>query len=174
MEGLTNGIDEGASDTEKTMADAMTDLIPDVTPSDSFANSFLDTLTSMKTDAIDIINSMVDEMSSSMDGLNNLFNLGNVNIVAQMSKLNAMPIPNIAQGKTLPSTAQFVQPSSTEPDYTALTNALSSAIVDAITTTSYNRTDSGDTVIQIDGREVFRAVKTQNQLYQKSTGRSAF
>lgn len=174
MEGLTNGIDEGASDTEKTMANAMTDLIPDVTPSDSFANNFLDTLTSMKTDAIDIINSMVDEMSASMDGLNNLFNLGNVDIATQMSKLNAMPVPNIAQGKTLPSTAQFVQPSSTEPDYTALTNALSSAIVDAITTTSYNRTDSGDTVIQIDGREVFRAVKTQNQLYQKSTGRSAF
>lgn len=175
MEGLTNGIDEGASDAKDAMEDAVSDIIPDVNTSDSFADNFLDNLTTMKQDAISIINSMVDEMSTSMSNLDTLFSSGNWGIASQLGKLSTISIPNIAQGKTLPSTAQFSQAKNEEEfDYSRLANVLSSAIVDAMGASSYNNTNSGDTIISIDGREIFRAVRKQNDIYRKSTGKTAF
>lgn len=172
MEGMTIGIDDEAKETDAAMADAMDNLIPEPDVNNDFGQTFLDKLTTIKQDAIEIVNSMAEEMQTSMAGLSNIFNF---DLTSQMNKLSAVKIPSIAQGQVLPATASFVSGGTqSEQDYSSLANALSSAIVDAITTTSYNRNDSGDTVIQIDGREVFRAVKTQNQLYRKSTGRSAF
>lgn len=173
MEGLSNGVEKGAVEAESTMEDAMNNIVPDIEPTDSYADNFLDSLTSMKQDAVDIVTSMVDELGDIMANIDSVFSV--TAMTEKLNKLSAVQVPSIAQGQKLPSTASFVSGGTqTEPDYSSLANALSSAIVDAITTTSYNRTDNGDTVINIDGREVFRAVKNQNQLYKKSTGKSAF
>lgn len=47
-------------------------------------------------------------------------------------------------------------------------------VCNAVNNMNANNTDSGDTVIQIDGHEVFRAVKNQDSNYRKRTGKSAF
>lgn len=177
MEGMTEGIDKEADNTNSAMETAMNNIIPDPDVDNDFGQLFLDKLTTMKQDAVNIVNSMAEEMQKSMLGLSDIFN-GNFDIANQMNKINKLSnvqAPSIAQGQVLPATASFVlNANQQEQDYSSLANTLSKAIVDAITATRYNNTDSGDTVIQIDGREVFRAVKAQNQLYQKSTGKSAF
>ena len=47
------------------------------------------------------------------------------------------------------------------------------AMIEALATANLGGS-SGDIVIQIDGREVFRAVQSQNSQYKKQTGASAF
>jgi hypothetical protein len=53
----------------------------------------------------------------------------------------------------------------------AVSAGVYSAVVDAMSKTNGN---SGDTVVTIDGREVFRAVRNQNNNYRRQTGTSAF
>ena len=49
------------------------------------------------------------------------------------------------------------------------------AMVEALQESGYYRqSESGDIVINIDGWEVFRVVKKQNDSYIQRTGRSAF
>jgi hypothetical protein len=51
---------------------------------------------------------------------------------------------------------------------------MKNAFKEAIAESEILQGESGDTIIEINGREIFRAVKDQNSQYKKQTGVSAF
>jgi predicted nucleic acid-binding Zn-ribbon protein len=85
-------------------------------------------------------------------------------------------IPYLAEGAVIPPNKEFLavlgdQDSGTniETPLQTMVDAFNAAL-DARDTSSNN----GDIVIQIDGKEVFRAVRQQNKEYKNTTGKSAF
>lgn len=83
-------------------------------------------------------------------------------------------IPYLATGAVIPANKQFLAMLGDQKHGTNIEAPLDT-IKQALKEVMDDRGgDSGDIVVQVDGREIFRAVRKQDKQYQKSTGRSAF
>lgn len=94
------------------------------------------------------------------------------NVVSNIS------LPRLATGTVVPpSMNEFVAVLGDNKHETEVVSPLSTmkeAMIEALNTMGYAGNNNGDIVVQIDGYEVFRAVREQNIMFTKSTGASAF
>lgn len=163
MEGLQIGLDE-----VDPVGDTFTDMIPEESSIDTFTEDTVSKLSDLKTNAITIIQSMVEEINAQMETLSFISDISNIS-----ASLSNMKIPDVVTGMTLPSNIEFTS-SDTEVDLSKLPELMKQAFLDAINESGVLQNGDGDTIIEISGREVFRAVKDQNSQYKKQTGVSAF
>ena len=86
-------------------------------------------------------------------------------------------VGHFASGGVIPPSASehlaLVGDNNSETEVISPLSTMKQAMIEALATANLGGS-SGDIVIQIDGREVFRAVQTQNSQYKKQTGASAF
>lgn len=81
-------------------------------------------------------------------------------------------IPHLASGAVIPPNAPFLAMLGDQRNGTNIEAPLST--IEEALTNVLNRRGDGDIVVQIDGREVFRAVRRQNKDFKTRTGSSAF
>lgn len=98
----------------------------------------------------------------------NLGYLGNVNL------------PRLAQGQVIPPRMQeyaaILGDNNQETEVVSPLSTMKQAMIEALTESGIGgrSNNTGDIVVQIDGREVFRAVRNENNSFINRTGRSAF
>lgn len=159
MEGMANGIEEDKSE----VTDSFNDLVPD----DSFTDKFIRSLDVMKNRAVDVVTTMANSMGDVMDNLDLVSSVDTM--YNSMKKLDKIKVPNIAMGSVLPSTAQFRGTNQYDPSQMA--NAVKSAMIESMADMRYNgNSNNEDIVVQIDGYEVFRAVRNQSDMFKSSAG----
>lgn len=91
--------------------------------------------------------------------------------------LNNISLPRLAQGAVLPANKPFLAVLGDQKQGTNVETPLSTmveAMVQALTQTGLANNDNKDVVIQIDGREIARATRRQDQIFKQSTGHSMF
>ena len=81
-------------------------------------------------------------------------------------------VPHLASGAVIPPNAPFLAMLGDQKNGTNIEAPLST--IEEALTNVLNRRGDGDIVVQIDGREVFRAVRRQNKDFKTRTGSSAF
>lgn len=165
-ENLMYGMAEGVNEEKSEVTDAFNDLVPE----DKFADRFVSSLSGMKNKAIDVITDMVNSMEDTMDNLDLISSIDAM--YARMNKLDSIKVPNIAMGKVLPSNIQF-RATTAQFDPAQMAEAVKSAMIESMDDMRYNNSDNGDIVLQIDGYEIFRAVRNQNDIFRTSTGYGA-
>lgn len=164
MQGFNIGLEEDEPDMQ-SMFEAM---VPDENGADMFYDNFLSKIQELKTDAVDVITSMVEEINNEISSLSVLSDINKLT-----NTLSNIKLPDIALGATLPSNIEFTA-SDSEVDLSKLPELMKNAFKEAIAESEILQGESGDTIIEINGREIFRAVKDQNSQYKKQTGVSAF
>lgn len=92
-----------------------------------------------------------------------------------ISEVSVGQIPQLAQGAVIPPNKEFMAVLGDQRQGTNIETPLKT-MIEAFNAALDARggSDNGDIIIQIDGKEVFRAVKKQNKEYKNMTGRSAF
>jgi hypothetical protein len=95
------------------------------------------------------------------------------NISNGSSYMQSVNIPRLATGAVIPPNKPFMamlgdQKSGTNVE--APLSTIKQAVAETISGLNLNSSDSGDIVIQIDGYEVFRAMRNQSDLFRNSTG----
>lgn len=93
--------------------------------------------------------------------------------------ITPVSLPRLATGTVVPRQsrefAAILGDNNRETEVVSPLSTMKQAMVEALQESGYYRQgDSGDIVINIDGWEVFRVVKKQNDSYIQRTGRSAF
>ncbi len=91
-------------------------------------------------------------------------------------KITAVKIPYLATGAVIPPNAPFMAMLGDQRHGTnieAPLDTIKQAVAEVFSQMNVNR-NSGDIVIQIDGKEVFRVVQREAEDYFESTGREAF
>ena len=93
--------------------------------------------------------------------------------------LATLSLPRLASGTVVPRQsrefAAILGDNNRETEVVSPLSTMKQAMVEALQESGYYRqSESGDIVINIDGREVFRVVKKQNDSYKKQHGKSAF
>lgn len=164
MQGFNIGLEKDEPDMQ-SMFEAM---VPDENGADMFYDNFLSKIQELKTDAVSVITSMVEEINNEISSLSVLSDINNLT-----NTLSNIKLPDIALGATLPSNIEFTA-SDSEVDLSKLPELMKNAFKEAIAESEILQGESGDTIIEINGREIFRAVKDQNSQYKKQTGVSAF
>lgn len=128
-----------------------------------------------------VINKLIDGINKVVkipfDGLNeSLGKLKKVDILGQ-TPFNFLPtisvpkIPHLAQGAVIPANKEFLAMLGDQKHGTNIEAPLDT-IVEAFKKVIGESEKDNDIIIQIDGKEVFRAVKKQNDDYKKMTGKS--
>lgn len=132
---------------------------------------------------ISLLNSMIDGFESAinslLEGLNaididipeGIPGLGGKHIGFDLKPVNFGRIPKLASGAVIPPNKEFMailgdQKSGTNIE--APLDTIKQALAEVLASTNQ------DIIIQIDGREVFKAVQNQSRKYTKSTGLNAF
>lgn len=123
---------------------------------------------------VDGINEILDKVE---DALNSILSIGNA-----ISNLPSMPefnfesysIPGLAKGAVIPPNKQFLamlgdQRSGTNIE--APLDTIKQALAETLNGMNFNNNNQ-DIVVQIDGYEVFRAVRNQNEMFRNTTGYS--
>ena len=149
---------------------------------------------------VDIWKGLLNSMFSLLEGLANAV-IGIINKVAELINglqieipdwvpkiggntfslniptLPEVSLPRLATGGVIPPSASehlaILGDNNKETEVVSPLSTMKQAMIEALATANLGGS-SGDIVIQIDGREVFRAVQTQNSQYKKQTGASAF
>lgn len=93
--------------------------------------------------------------------------------------INPVSLPRLASGTVVPRQSReftaILGDNNRETEVVSPLSTMKQAMVEALQESGYYRqNDSGDIVVMIDGYEVFRAVKKQNDSYINRTGKSAF
>lgn len=93
--------------------------------------------------------------------------------------INPVSLPRLASGTVVPRQSReftaILGDNNRETEVVSPLSTMKQAMVEALQESGYYRhSDDGDIVIMIDGYEVFRAVKNQNDSYINRTGKSAF
>ena len=93
--------------------------------------------------------------------------------------ITPVSLPRLATGTVVPRQsrefAAILGDNNRETEVVSPLSTMKQAMVEALQESGYYRqSESGDIVINIDGWEVFRVVKKQNDSYIQRTGRSAF
>ena len=93
--------------------------------------------------------------------------------------LATLSLPRLASGTVVPRQsrefAAVLGDNNRETEVVSPLSTIKQALIEALQESGvFQQSNSGDTVIMIDGYEVFRAVKNQNDSYINRTGKSAF
>ena len=121
---------------------------------------------------------MVDNIVLGIQTLKESFNFSLPKISLPSFGGSSLPIPHLAQGAVIPPNSRFLamlgdQTSGTNVE--APLDTIKQAVAETILQFGgVGGSDNGDIVINIDGREVFRAIRNQDDMYRKSNGHSAF
>lgn len=194
MEGLKNGI-EAAEETvlgvfevlQVNLDTIMNNIVEGV---GSAMNSTLSTIDSVAQSINSVIGSLVSNIGTMISDLLSFVSqaatsagsfIGNfgTNLSTGITNIVAnLHIPHLAQGAVIPPNSRFIamlgdQTSGTNVE--APLDTIKQAVAETILQFGgIGGGDNGDIVINIDGREVFRAIRNQDDMYRKSNGHSAF
>jgi len=141
----------------------------------------------------DMLGGIEDFVNGAIDGLNGLieaFNSLDIDVpdwISDMSGVKSIgfdlpymsnvTIPRLAQGAVLPPNKPFLAMVGDQKEGTNVETPLSTmveAMITAINETGLANKNDSDIVIQIDGREIARATRREDQIFRKSTGHSMF
>lgn len=165
MLGLEGGVEDNA--------DGVTDSFEDLVPSNDMLNNFyikyISTMSSLTNSVSDMFDGMSEHITDSLTGLTTLERFKNFK--GNMS-LSSMGIPAIAQGYRLPSSLELTNNGDTLS--AQLPGMLKSAMLAALQESSSFDLTEKSIIINIDGKNVFEAVRNQNTKYKKQHGTSAF
>ena len=145
MYGLDKGVEE---ESDK-------DLIPT-----DFTDTFIDALTDMKVESLDIVTSMLDELSAKFEGYNMLSDFS--------SKVNSIKVPDIAIGSVLPANVAF-KSTNTHTDENELKHAIQNAISEAFSSLDFN-SNKEPIMLQLDKKMVAEAVWDETEKRYKQRG----
>lgn len=101
--------------------------------------------------------------------------IGGKHLGFNLSPVSLGRIPYLAQGAVIPPNKEFMAVLGDQKQGTNIETPLKT-MIDAFNKALDDRggTNSGDIIIEIDGKEVFRAIRKQNKEYKNVTGKSAF
>lgn len=161
MLGLVKGTEENTDAIDKSFEN----LVPSQRALDAFKEEFITTFVEMT----DTAKTIFDDMMSYFETLMSSFNIFN-----RLQNMTLPKIPDIVSGYQLPATSQFITSVVNNDSFEDIGDIVKNAIIEALTETAGWQTDDGTTIINIDGKEVFRVVKDKNTEYKKRHGKSAF
>lgn len=167
MKGLVVGVDDGSEEVE----DAFSDMVPSDEVLDSFYTSFIDMVSNLTRNSTAMFDEMFLHIEESMQNLEKLMAMSNM--YQSLDNIPQMKLPDIVNGYTLPSNKEFKQKAQ-EFDVSKLPDIIKDAVIDAITSTIDLRDNDETVIVNIDGKEVFQAVRNKNSEYKKQHGVSAF
>lgn len=130
---------------------------------------------------IDIVEGSINRIIGALNAIN--FDIPDIvpGIGGKHIGFNITPVslPRLASGTVVPRQsrefAAILGDNNRETEVVSPLSTMKQAMVEALQESGYYRqNDSGDIVVMIDGYEVFRAVKNQNDSYINRTGKSAF
>lgn len=153
-ENLIKGLEVGAED------EADDDILPV-----DFTENFLDSLTDMRLNAIDIVTSMIDELEDKMSKLTFMENFSN-----QLNKISAIKVPDIAIGSVLPSNIEFKQ-SNNQIDEKTLNRTIREAVADVLSEIDFS-SNNQPIMLQLDSRTIAEAVWDEDEKRYKQRGSS--
>lgn len=138
----------------------------DLIPLD-FIQPFLDALNDMRSSAVYIMSSMVDEIEAVMASLEfaNMMN----NMYAQLDNIKSIQVPNIVSGKQLPTNANFKQSDSKNSDLSRLSDIIREAIEDAVNAINSD-SNKEPIMLQLDSRVLAEAVWDEEEKRYKQRG----
>lgn len=165
--GLVKGTEKGADDVE----DAFEELIPSAKMLDTFYDKFMTMMTTLTDNVSNMFDTMAAYITDVMNSLGNINAMQNFN--SQLADISTIKVPDIAKGYRLPSNSEF-KIEVPDFDMSELPKIIKDAVVEAIIDTASLQTDDGTIILNLDGKEIFRAVKSENTKYKKQHGVSAF
>lgn len=119
------------------------------------------------------INQTMTQMSNATSQMNSFGN----NVVNTSNRLRSAQVPHMATGGVIPpSMAEhmiMVGDNNKETEVVSPLSTIKQAMMEVMAGMQSGSSE-GDIVVQIDGREVFRAVREQSDQYKKRTGNTAF
>lgn len=137
---------------------------------------------------IDIINGLLNGIEAKINGLIDAANsfsfdvpdwvpgIGGGHIGFDFSHVDIPDIPHLATGTVVPANygefTAVLGDNKREPEIVSPISAMKQAFIEAMTESGYlsGRNDDRDIVIQIDGHEVFRAMRKQNNNFKRAHG----
>jgi hypothetical protein len=168
IKGLALGIEQNSDDAVESF-DNMSLNLDSV---ESFSKDFISIIARMTQDVTLMIDSMIEHINESISNLSNLEELENT--YKNISKLSNVSVPKISTGMMIPSSIQVtesIQDKQPPIDLSEMSDIIKEAVIEALLDPSIlAQNENGDTVIQIDGKNVFTAVRNQNNMYKKRTG----
>lgn len=100
------------------------------------------------------------------------------NSMSAYSRLSTTRIPALATGTIIPANASrflaMLGDNNQETEVVSPLSTIEDALVNALQRVGFNGNNGGDVVVQIDGREIARAVRQQDNIFRRSTGSSMF
>ncbi len=159
--GLVEGIDEDSDDAK----DAIYNLVPGLEVFDRLYDIIISKLSTLRQDAVLIVDSMIDEISASMSKLDSLDVLGST-----ISKLNNIDIPDIAAGKVVSPQIEML----INKDNSKLEKLLEDILdkLDELPDNSGdNNSNNPNVVLQLDRTVLAEAVWDETEKRYKQTGR---
>lgn len=130
-----------------------------------------------------MINAIIDGINIFIEDINGLQAPDWVPIIggksANIAPLSGVSLPRLASGQVIPpNVSEYLAILGDNNDETEVVSPLSTmkeAMIEALATANMgNNGSNAPIIVQIDGREVFRAVRDQNDIYYNQTGMSAF
>ena len=143
-------------------------------------NSILGGIEKMANGVVSGINTVIKAMNNlSFDIPDWVPSMGGKTFGFNIPTLKNVSIPKLATGTVVPPNREFMAILGDNKKETEVVSPLSTmkqAVKEALMESGINGTSnaSGDIIIQIDGREVFRATQKQARQYYKTTGNPAF
>lgn len=130
-----------------------------------------------------MVNGIIGGLNSMIRGLNHLHfsipdwvpGLGGKSLGFNLSTISRVSLPRLATGAVLPANQPFLSVVGDQKHGTNIEAPLDT-IKQALKETlqGMNMSDNSPIVIEIDGKEVFRAIRNQDRQFIKQTGKSAF
>lgn len=130
-----------------------------------------------------MVNGIIGGFNSMIRALNHLHfsipawvpGLGGKSLGFNLSTISSVSLPRLATGAVLPANQPFLSVVGDQKHGTNIEAPLDT-IKQALKETlqGMNMTDNSPIVIEIDGKEVFRAIRNQDRQFIKQTGKSAF
>lgn len=171
--GLDAGIEETADTSEKSFEEIASNdqWLQGIYDSyETFDKKLLNLMSGMTGNIVEMFNKMNVQIEDSIASLSKMAELNELN--NKLSKINTAT-PDIVTGKRMPSNKNFSTNVTVNNDYKGLSDVLKQAFVDAIKETANLQTNDGNIIVNIDGKNIFQAVRDQNTIYKKQHGVSA-
>ena len=168
-EGLTEGIKGGTKDATKAASNTAEEVIEAAdTPFDlnnvtAFADMFIDTLTSMSTNAVSIISAMIDTINDKLSDLEMVDSLN-----TSLSRISKTKVPKIAQGFSVPAAIQLQKKDKDEFDWNKLSDIIRNVMEDTVGNISNDSKDP--VVLMLSGKQIAKVVWDETSKKYKQTG----
>lgn len=168
---LDAGLENGIRDDADSVGESFEELVPSAKILDTFYDKFLDMTAKLTESTTLMFDDMFTHIEESMTSMEKLMQMSN--LYKSLDNVPQMKLPDIVNGYTLPSNKEFKQ-NAQEFDVSKLPDIIKDAVIDAITSTIDLRDNDETVIVNIDGKEVFQAVRNKNSEYKKQHGVSAF